>query len=385
MVTPFGYCAHVARVQINPTVLAWAMSESGATPRQLAEVTHRDVGVVDAWLQGKEFPHGGDVQKLSIFLSRPRQFFFLPRPPDKSKSKVNRRAALVDTSDATPEELAAVRSVARLQTISRWSLEQLDEEPIAFPSRGHQSPERYAETVRTWLGWDISKQVKAGSKSRVFRDLRQAVEDAGALVFLRRLGETNSRGFSLPDDYVPAICVNASFTLGSVRSYTLLHELAHLARGDAVLHHEQDSAAERWCERFAAAFLIPSADLQDYLSKGRVAKTGPDDIDRVRLVSNRYGASWESVAWRLVELRLAPKSLITKIKQNQEPKDGGFNPDADPRTTSVHRLDEFGREFSRLIISAMGDEHLSALDAKKYLRVDSRQLSEMANLLGLSA
>lgn len=376
----------MADVPINPKVLAWALEQSDAKPAQLAAATKRPVATVDEWLAGETQPNMTDVGAMARFLGRSPQFFLLPRVPDLASSPVNRRASQVDTSDASPRESIAVRSIARLQNISRWSADALGAAPVALPKVGSSRPDQYAETVRKWLKWDVKKQTKAPSKARVFRELRAAVEDRGVLVFLQKIGEANSRGFSLPDTHVPAILVNADSKLGSVRSYTLLHELAHLGRGDAVLHHEQDTAAERWCEAFAAAFLLPADDLRAYLSKGVAAKSAPDSLHRVRLVSNRYGASWQSVAYRLVELKLAPQSLIAKVLEGEEPKEGGFgSPDGGGRTAVDIRLDEFGSEFPRLIVSALSEQNISPLDARKYLRVSAAQLLDIAAHVGVSA
>lgn len=385
MTVPSAKVRVVAKVPINPEMLAWALTQADASAPQLAALTERSSSTVKSWLDGVDQPHSGDLNKIARYLGRSPQFFRLPAPPDLAKSPVNRRAALVDTSDATPREFNAVRHTARLQTISRWSVENLGTPPVAFPVVAGKTPAAYARMMREWLDWKVTDQVKAPSKARVFRDLRAAVEAKGILVFLRKIGEANSRGFSIPDSHVPAIFINASFRLGSVRSYTLLHELAHLARGDAVLHHEQDSVAERWCEAFAAAFLLPRADLLEYLSKGVVSRTKPDELRRVQLVSNRYGASWQSVAYRLVELGLAPRHLADAVAQGEEPKEAGFGGADGGRTAAEIRLDEYGAEFSRLIVSALNDRSMSSLDARKYLRVDAEQLRDLATQLGLSA
>lgn len=372
------------RVDINHEVLAWAMQTDGVSSQALAAATGRPTETVEKWVRGKAQPYKGDLEKMARLFGRSPQFFFLPGPPRRADSPVNRRAALVDTSDATTQELTAVRAVARLQSISRWSLDRGDAVPLIFPSLKGANPETYAVRMRLWLEWDVTEQVRATSKSRVFRMLRERVEARGIIVVLRDIGTENSRGFSIPDALAPIVFINAGFNLASVRSYTLLHELGHLARDDGALHHEQDTDAERWCESFAAAFLLPGEHLTLYLSKGVVSRTASDDIRRVALVSNRYKASWESVARRLHELRLAPYSLVQKVV-DAEPRDKGFNPAGEGRPTSARRLDEFGTNFPRLLLSAVQEDALTPLDVRKYLRVDASQLSEMANLLAVGA
>lgn len=361
------------------------MVQSGVTAKALAAEIKRDQQAVMSWLAGTDRPHGGDLKRAALVLGRSPQFFRLPKPPDLKTSSVNRRAALIDSEGATPQELMSVRQTARLQTISRFSADALNLSPPQLPTPT-ESASDYAKVVRQWLDWDIvSDQIKATSKGRVFRNLRRSVEAAGIIVFLQNIGDDNSRGYSIPDDLVPTIFVNSGFTLASVRSYTLLHELAHLGRGDAALHHERSKNVERWCEKFAASFLLPADSLEEYLQKGVVSKTAPDELRRIRLISNRYGASWESVAIRLEELGLAATGLRDKVLE-KEPKDTGFaTPDSPSRTTEVRRLDEYGGEFTRLVLSAVQVKKLSNLDAHKYLRVSEQQLESMAALIGVGA
>lgn len=73
------------------------------------------------------------------------------------------------------------------------------------------------------------------------------------------------RGFSLHHDHVPLIFVNWAVRHPAARSFTLLHELAHLLRGvdKACDKHDLQSrtSEEAWCNRFAAAFLMPKTEL----------------------------------------------------------------------------------------------------------------------------
>ena len=371
----------MAKREINPEILEWALVDARVSPESLAEATKRPLDVVTGWLRGSRHPNGGDVTAMAKLVGRSPQFFSRPVPPQTTNAIVNRRASLDGADEATREESIALRSVLRRQRISRLALANAQRHAVSLPKIGTQSPQAYAETMRIWLDWSPTLQVEATSKSAAFKLLRLHVEATGVMVFLAKLGEASSRGFSLPDSHAPSIVVNESVQLASVRSYTLLHELAHLGRGDASLHHERDRQAERWCEEFAAAFLMPAPHLHEYLSKGVVSKLDPGEIRRVKLISDRYKASWQSVAIRLDELGLSNDELKANLANNVEPNLKGFNRDGGRRTSQI-RLEEFGTEFTRLILESVDRHSMTNLDARKLLRVDAKQLTELSLLVG---
>ena len=186
---------------------------------------------------------------------------------------------------------------------------------------------------------------------------------------------------SIPDALAPVIVVNGSLELSSLKTYTLLHEISHLGRGSVSLHHRRDIREERWCEAVAADFLLPTAELTKYVKTYR-KKTyfGPDDTDDVRLISNRFKASWHSVAIRLQELGLADDSLVKEVAAGGEQESRGFSPE--PRTRPIRRVSEFGLTFPRLLLDAVANEQLSTLDARRYLRLQNGdELSRLGAIL----
>ena len=167
-----------------------------------------------------------------------------------------------------------------------------------------------------------------------------------------------------------------------MRSYTLLHELAHLARGDSQLHHDYSKESERWCERFAAAFLLPEDSLRQYLSKGVVSKLAHDDLNRVRLISDRYGASWQAVSIRLIRLGLAKPELYDQVKNGEQKQQQSGGAGDELRTTAVLRAEEFGTELARILHAGQRAAVISQLDVLRYLRVSQDQMRDLVQLTG---
>lgn len=72
------------------------------------------------------------------------------------------------------------------------------------------------------------------------------------------------RGFALVDEFAPLVFVNGSDTKAA-QVFTLVHELAHVLLGSqGVSDLDATSLAnptEQWCNRVAAEFLVPIAEL----------------------------------------------------------------------------------------------------------------------------
>ncbi|MGW2093269.1 ImmA/IrrE family metallo-endopeptidase [Promicromonospora sukumoe] len=366
----------MARMPINPEVLRWALEDTGATPDDLANASDRDIDVVLQWLSGDLEPHRGELEKVGKYLGRSANFFLLPAPPARTTLAVQYRGRPGAVSDERAhEEILALKTSARIQRIAK----RLTGEVVRFPQTS-ADPEKFAQSLRTWLQWETVDQAKAGTKSRAYRNLRDAIERRGVVVLELKIGPDRCRGFSLPDSSAPTLVINTAYDLPSLRSYTLIHELSHLARGEEYFCHGSDRNIERWCDRVAASFLMPRGDIAYYVSRNlKSSRIWENDADSVRLVANYFKTSWEASARRLVELGYAGAGLIAWIT-GSEPPEKGFNPNGGLRTHEL-RAREFGSRFSQLLVDAVDDDEISELDARRNLRVNADQYSALRTLL----
>lgn len=363
---------------VKPAVLAWAMEDSEVTVEVLAAKVGKDSGLVDEWLSGSKMPYKGDLEKIAKLLGRSTQFFFLPAPPQPSATTARFRAAISGASRDPGEELRSLRAAKAAQRLARWWAEEVSQS-VQFPIM-EKDPARYAAEVRELLGWSPRLQVNASSKSAVFRALRAHIEQLGVVVLLRPMGEENCRGFSFPDDRAPLIAINSKYKLPTLRTYTLLHEFAHLARGHASVCHDEDTKEERWCDKFAAAFLIPEGHLRKYFESKGWSRVSLATFDRVRLISNRYKASWQSVALRLRDLGLTSQDVVDAVFANSNEDDGGgFNANGG-RTTPVVRFDEYGTTFTRAVLGLREAAQITEFDARRQLNVNRDQLESLSSL-----
>jgi Zn-dependent peptidase ImmA (M78 family)/transcriptional regulator with XRE-family HTH domain len=123
------------------------------------------------------------------------------------------------------------------------------------------SPEKLAERLREY--WMIPRGP--------IQDLTQVIEDAGGIVVHCRFGTNLLDGISFRSSGLPPIfCMNREVP-GDKYRFSLAHELGHM-----VMHSipDDDEKMESEAHRFAAAFLMPAADIRAHISTPKLTALG---------------------------------------------------------------------------------------------------------------
>ena len=365
---------------VSPAVLAWVINEDGRQLLEVAEALKVDVDLLEGWLAGDSSPTRGQVSDLARVLRRPRAMFFLPRPPDDASLPSSFRHPPGVARTVSAKVRSVVRQSRHVQQAVAWA--RRDEEPVDMPSVSMSAtdPAEAAAVARAWLGVSNQAQLSWSDDRAALSGWRAALEARGVLVFTIQIGKDEVRGFSAWDDRAPLVAANTSGVTPAARSYTLAHELGHLVcRRDATcLDPDADDGVlgaadvERWCERFAAAFLMPADLIQGIAAKRGI---GPDSagIEDVKQVMRRCRVSARAAAARLIDLGLAPRSLYPVVLRTFVPKanDKG-TPTSPPRP--VARLRTYGPRTINTLFHA-----LPTRDAMNVLRVnveDARKLAD---------
>jgi Zn-dependent peptidase ImmA (M78 family) len=154
-----------------------------------------------------------------------------------------------------------------------------------------------ADRIRARLGVSAADQRRAKDAANLFNLLRTAAERAGIFVLL--LGDLGShhsdideevfRGFALADNVAPFVVINDK-DAAPARSFTLLHELAHIWIGasgvSGPLRGVPENAVERFCNEVAGEFLLPPEALEK-LSAARRA-----NFDRAMSLTDDVARTW---------------------------------------------------------------------------------------------
>jgi hypothetical protein len=207
----------------------------------------------------------------------------------------------------------------------------------------------------------------------VVKTLRRALEDRGVLALQLPIGAEGCRGFSLYDDRKPLVAVNTHYN-AEARLFTYLHEVGHLMRRtDAICVGFSGTTGERWCERFAAAFLLPVDALRERVARRFGVDAIVSTLEEVRLLARDFRVSLSAMAIRLEDLGWGREGLFGLIPRTTDFKAGGGGRGVD-NTRGAVRLRELGAGYVSLLVAGEQTGVLGRQDVLRYLDVSDAQL-----------
>jgi len=389
----------VAEVPLKGKMLRWAIDESGFRDEEIAGSLGVELDVIRAWVDELSKPNLTQFRRLAAIVKRPTAVFFLPAPPAVSTPKPSFRRPMGSAREGLlPKEIVAIRDVQRIQGLVAWSRQELGDDPVGLPHfKTSYSPEAAAKKVRQLLGISIAEQRKWKTPYVAARAWRAALEDVGALVFFLPLGanidddddagadeaeDKSVRGFSVWNDFAPAIAINTAWN-PQARIFSMLHELGHLVTrsdsscvgvGRARLGKAGDNV-ERWCEKFAAAVLLPWDEVSAQMRRDLGWEQGDKvtSVGDVSKIAGRFRASLSATAIRMIEQGAADWPLFDQIPKSSDAKKGGGGA-AEGRKRGQIRRDEYGVGVTRSIVRAVAEDVITRDDALSHLRVSGRDL-----------
>lgn len=378
-------------VPITPEVLEWAIRESGYTADEIASKAHVEGEELRAWLRDDGKPTLTQTRSLARTLRRTPSTFLLPRPPTSPQSLAQfRHAPGSYRTKATPEERRYLRETRRIQETAKWLVRELGEKRPSLKSHRLDSDvENVGQYARRKLRQLLPVPLKdCQTHAQAFHAWRTALEAAGILVFVFPLGEDSARGFSLWDDDAPLIAVNSAWN-PAARVYTLFHEFGHLLTRTSSVCVERSGQfakptdpAERWCEEFAAAALLPWPAVSR-LMKSRF-KWNPGDkietFDVPRAIANVFKVSVRAATIRLIERGIATWGLYSGLQPYADRKRSGGG--GDGRDRGEIRQDQYGDKTFGLFLRALGRQVLGRGDLLDYLDIPDAALDRLQGIEG---
>ncbi len=373
--------ARSVQVPITPSVLAWAIEESGLGTDVIAKRVDVDQPELEAWLHGQAQPSLTAFKKLALVLRRPTATFLLPKPPKTKSVQIEfRHPPGVSSRELLPEERLRIREVTRLQDAVAWLLDEMGDTTPELPKLSStQNAELAGKRLREILKVDIETQTRWPDTTAAFKEWRRAFEDVGVLVFLLPMGAEAARGFSIWNPRAPAVVANTHWN-PAARLYTLFHEFAHvLTRTNSVCiedgrSHGSAFDLERWCEQAAAAALMPEASV-----RAAVATTKSVNLEMASRLAARFRVSLRAATLRLIGLQLAGWSLYQSLPAASDAKPGGAG--GGGRNRAQVRLDEYGRRTTSTFVRAVQRDVIGVADAMRYLDISDQNLIEIEKKL----
>ena len=376
---------------VEPALLEWARRTAGLSLESAAARLKIPPDLLAAWEVGSERPSVPKARLLAKLYKRPLAVFYLPEPPrDFQPLKDYRRLALEARGPSPLVLFAERRSLVRREAALELYPE-LEGDPPEFDlfAQINEDAEEVGYRLREWLGVSLDVQRSWLGTRAAYNAWRAAIERRGVLVFQASgVPMEEMRGFSIGEFPLPAITVNSRDAYAG-RTFTLLHELSHLALRQAGLcdlvvsarRMPWEQTVEIFCNATAAAALMPRhIFLADPLIASGERREWPDEI-LIELAAH-FGTSRDAVLRRLLSLGLTTKEYYRRRhrawleeRKNAKKKKGGNVP------APVKVLASSGRLFTRLVLDGLHQRVITGNSASEYLNAKVSDFAGVERLL----
>jgi len=396
---------------INPQILAWARETAGLSAEDAAEklgitastrISLADklgatgssgVSAADKLLsieRGEKFPTYAQLAKAASVYQRPLVTFYLAEPPSRGDRGEDFRTSPASVTKRENGLLdALIRDIRARQQMLREVLEDEDEaRPLHFVASAgiKNGPKPVAASIREVLGVTEAAQKSARNPDALFNLLRAAAERAGVFVLL--LGDLGShhtaisdavfRGFAIADEIAPFVVINR-LDAKPARSFTLIHELAHVWLGaggvSGPVRAVPGSNIERFCNDVAGEFLLPSAAFSGV--SGLMGSSTEVAIAATERLAADWNVSQGAVTYRLMSLGWIDTSTAANLfqmfrqrwlRQKEKHRDNRDDDEAGPSYYVVRRA-WLGPALLEIVRRNLRGDSLSHTRAAKILGV----------------
>jgi len=369
----------------NSAMLRWAREWRGRTLEEAATRVGVPVERLAAWEEqdSEDRPTVRQARELAAFYDRAFLEFFYDEPPEIAESGLvpDFRVAHDAPDPHENREILAVQHWAEAQRLNALDLyESLGDSVPTFPDVLQATLDHDVEAVavaaRKAFEFPIEQQQRmtAEERKRLPDLLRERMEQVGVLVLRKNeLAHFGVSGLCIVSFPLPIIMYAAEAP--SRQAFTLMHEFGHvILRQSAISGPEFSRSAatygrkvERWCNRFASAFLIP----KDALLELRPLPANPaSSIDDPTLdaVARSFRVSAHAMLIRLVQLGYVEEDYYWSVKlpqfrrEEQEWKARGRS-----RYWASRVVNSLGNLYTGLVLEAWGTGRIQFHQAVEYM------------------
>lgn len=310
---------------INPNILCWARETAGLTledaAKKLAIAPTKDASGPErlaALEAGNVQPTRATLAKMARSYRRPLVTFYLSAPPRRGDRGEDFRTLPDSHTQADDAQLdVLIRDIRARQSMVRAVLEDEEEaEPLSFIGSAKMSDgtEAIYASICEALQFSLLEYRSPSLPTEAFKRLRRRTEETGVFVLLiGNLGSHHTdlstklfRGLALADDVAPFVVINSRDS-EEARSFTLLHELAHLWLGQTgVSGARGEISIERFCNEVASKFLLPEEELDE------ISLSNVTDVRSIKRGINSF-AHGRHLSHSMVAYRLFQRGDIDKL------------------------------------------------------------------------
>jgi len=397
------------RAKVKPALLIWARKSAGYTEGEAAQRLNISEQKLVAWEEGSASPTIGQLQIMAAAYKRPLSAFYLQNvPKDFMVMRDFRRLPGSGMRRFTPELAQEIRVAQQRRELALELLTETGEKPPRFRLAAslEEDPEAVGERIRHAL--HVTSQNRAEWRRNpdgyaAFNAWRAKIESLGVLVFQSaRVSSDEVSGFAVAERVLPVIVITKSDTPPTRRTFSLLHEFAHLMlRLSGVSELDVDAArppedqqVEVFCNGVAAAALLPKNQLlaEEVVSSHGLGKDNWAD-ETISTLARNFSVSREALVRRLLTLQLATKAFYERKRQQytdefrrqrhvqrERARASGDQFFTNPSRDAISQI---GRPLVQMILDSYYQERLSLSDVAGFLGIRARHVPRLEDFVTL--
>ena len=276
---------------------------------------------------GERAPTRAQLLELARVYRCPLLSFYMKRPPRRGDRGEDFRQSAGAVSRRESSLLdALLRDIRARQEMIRSLLED-EEESHELEFVGSASIDDGARAVAASIASTLEfdhrgREARRGDADALFKTLRERAESAGVFVLLigdlgsyhTALGVEVFRGFAISDRVAPFVVINDQ-DARAARSFTLIHELAHIWLDRSGVSgvpspdapRSPEDRIERFCNDVAGEFLLPAEALH-----AQPAQLDAGDMRGAEYAIRDLAEAW-SVSEPMVAYRLKRTGRIATV------------------------------------------------------------------------
>lgn len=309
-------------------MLGWARSWRGRSLEDAAAKLGKKPEEIANWENGVGAPTVRQARLLTDYYERPFLELFLADPPDIPLPELvpDFRMHAGKVASEENRDLQLIQQWAEAQRTNALGLYQdVGDTPPGLPEPLFATIENAAGTVasaaRDALKFPIREQIDI-PRAQAYQlptILRRKIESVGVLTLRRSdLGQFDIRGICLAEFPLPVILFGSEAP--AAQAFTLAHEFGHiLLKASGVTGPRRatynTNPIERWCDQFAASFLMPESAVQAFMGNAPAAPLPAIDDSTLARMADIFRVSIHAMLIRLVHLRYVREEFYWDVKK----------------------------------------------------------------------
>ncbi len=324
--------------------------------QELADEIGVSKQMISKYEKGLSLPDSSKLLLLSKVFDQKVDYFFRSFNVDLGQVNFRKR------SNFSIKKENSLKELVKIKLENYISIEETLSLAIGFENPIKNDKIKSLKDIEKVVG-KIRKYWKIGIDP--LHNIIQLLEDNGIKVIELENVDLKFDGLAtIINEKYPVIVINKKFPIERKR-FTLLHELGHLLLN---LPACEISKEEKFCNKFAAEFLLPlNIILKEYGGK-RQNITLPELIS----TQKKYGMSIPAIIYRLVDAKILSTDRHRKFYQKIN-----FNPSLKKEiNASRFETPENSSRYESLVYRALSEEHISLSKASALLNISLETVKE---------